>query len=217
MLNFPESTAFGKRIPKNSFYKHLSIDRKLETLFIQEIESITWAYKLAPDTINITTGKFVKEIQVIEIKLKMQDISKRLLEFIDREIPYHILFILKYDLVTQFRISYKEESKAIANRFKVDTMYHTDWVSEDQINISIDGLTFDAVYENFIEQISAGDVNLQEADSLKDAVETSKEKKKTEIQIERIKNKINTEKQFNRQLEYKHKLKELQHQLKTLK
>lgn len=216
MIQFPESTVFGRKIPKKSFYKNLGVDRRLEELFVQEIQSITWAYKLAPDTINISEGAEVKEIQVIEILLKKRGINKRVLEFLDREIPYHILFVLKYGQESQLWISYKEMSKSKGNRFKVDSLFHTEWIETDKISIALNGLNFDSVYESFIQQISDGEINVLEADTLKEAVELSKEKKKIMYQIDKVNNKMKTEKQFNRQLEYKHTLIELQRKLESL-
>ena len=40
--------------------------------------------------------------------------------------------------------------------FKVDRYYSTDWLDEDDLPVHLEGLTLDAVYENFVRQI-AGD------------------------------------------------------------
>ena len=40
MFGLPESTYFGKLVPKNKFYDKLTINKKLERSFIDQINSI---------------------------------------------------------------------------------------------------------------------------------------------------------------------------------
>lgn len=71
-------------------------------------------------------------------------------------IPYHILFILTCDGKAQAWIGYKEAAASGSNAFKVSRYYHTDWMPEDELHLSIDGLNMDAIYESLVRQI-AGD------------------------------------------------------------
>ena len=90
---FPKSTEFNKRIPKTKFYEHIELGRKIKDSFVQNIESIIWANKIAPSTVNISAGEKVMEIQVFRIILKQSDFNKDVLKTIDEQIPYHILSI----------------------------------------------------------------------------------------------------------------------------
>ena len=96
MLDLPKSTVFGKRIPKQKFYDNLSVTPQLKRVFVEQINLIIWQYKIAPTTINISEGASVKEIEVIAIRLNQLELDKRVLPLIDKEIPYHILFLLEY-------------------------------------------------------------------------------------------------------------------------
>lgn len=200
MIEFPKSTFYNKRVPKQKFYSKLSVSGNLEKLFIKEIDSIIWKYKLSLDTLNISTGTYVTEIELFEIALKEQSISQNILEFIDREIPYHLVFILKYKDLGQICISFKEHSKNRHGKFKVDSFYKTDWMNYDELSLEIEGLDLDKVYENFLIQVSDGNLDVEKDSNLKEAIEKAKEKEKLNAYIKRLEKKIKNEKQFKNQI-----------------
>ena len=68
MIEFPKSTFYNKRVPKQKFYSKLRITGNLEKLFIKEIDSIIWKYKLSSETLNISVGTYVTEIELFEIE-----------------------------------------------------------------------------------------------------------------------------------------------------
>ena len=93
---FPQTTEFGKRIPKQKFYENMDVSPALKRVFVEQIKLIHWRNKLAVSTMNIAPGKTVTEIEVIEIKLASPQLNEAVLRQIDKEIPYHILFILSF-------------------------------------------------------------------------------------------------------------------------
>ena len=96
MFGLPESTYFGKLVPKNKFYDKLTIDKKLERSFIDQINSIRWAHKLFADTLNVEKGSIVEEVEVFLIKLKTSELDLNVLRQMDRQLHYHLIFILVY-------------------------------------------------------------------------------------------------------------------------
>ena len=207
MFGLPESTYFGKLVPKTKFYDKLSIDRKLERSFIDQIASIRWVHKLSADTLNVEQGGIVQEVEVFLIKLKTTEIDLNILRQMDRQLHYHLIFLLEYEGEYQLWTGYKEES--VNTAFKVGNYYHTDWVTEDAFSLAIDGLNMDTVYENLVRQI-AGNVLAQEnAESLKETVERQAAREKLEKEIAKLRAKVRKEKQFNRQVELNAQLKQL--------
>ena len=207
MFGLPESTYFGKLVPKNKFYDKLTIDKKLERSFIDQINSIRWAHKLSADTLNVEKGATVEEVEVFLIKLKTSELDLNVLRQMDKQLHYHLIFILEYEEQYQIWTGYKEESTNTA--FKVGNYYHTDWVTEETFSLRIDGLNMDTIYENLVRQI-AGDTLAQEnSESLKETVERQATREKLEKDIEKLRAKIRKEKQFNRQVELNKQLKQL--------
>ena len=214
MLDFPSSTVFNKWVPKKKFYENLSISSRIEKQIVTEIESVYWTHKLSPETLNVSPGTRVTEIEVFEVNLKEQQVSNNLIATIDREIPYHLVFVLRYEGRAQLMISYKEESKSREDKFKVDSYYRTDWIDYNKVALSIEGLDLDRIYENFISQIAGDDLNLEKAEDIRDAVMISKERDRLETYITKLEAKIRKEKQFNFQLELNQELRKAKEKLK---
>ena len=215
MLGLPRSTEYGKRIPKQKFYDNISISQDLKRVFAEQIAAIFWSNKISPDTLNVAAGYTVDEIEVFTVKLNQISLDTRVLQQIDKQIPYHIVFVLKYKDRLQAWIGYKEAAASGSNAFKVSRYYHTDWMPEDELHLSIDGLNMDAVYESLVRQIAGDKLLTDSGESLKESVERDEKKKQLEKQIAALENKMKKEKQLNRQMEMNAELKKLRKERET--
>lgn len=212
---FPATTEFNRKIPKQKFYENISITSALKRVFVEHINGIFWSNKIAPATVNIAAGSVVSEIEVFLIKMNVPNVTESLLKQIDREIPYHILFIAEYEEKYQAWIGYKEQSAG--DTFKVSGYYHTEWLEEDDLPIKIEGLDLDLVYENFVRQIAGGQLmKSAPAEALKTSVEREKKRQELEKKISALQKKISKEKQFNSQVEMNGELKMLKKELEEI-
>ena len=208
MLNFPKSTEFNKRIPKQKFYENIAVTPAMKRAFLEQLKIIYWRYKIATTTLNLAAGEQVPEIEVFEVRLSAPKLDESVLRQIDREIPYHILFLLEYEGRQQAVIGYKEAA-AGKTAVKGDRYYSTDWLDEDDLPVHLDGFTLDAVYENFVRQI-AGDVLVEEnGTTLKESIEQQKQREQLEKQIVALEAKIRKEKQPKKKYELAQKLQKL--------
>ena len=108
MIGLPKSTEFNKRIPKQKFYDNLSVMPALKKAFTEQIKIIYWRNKIAATTLNLAAGEQVTEIEVFEVRLSAPELDESVLRQIDREIPYHTLFLLEYEGKYRAVIGYKE-------------------------------------------------------------------------------------------------------------
>ena len=216
MINLPKSTEFNKRIPKQKFYEKLNVTPALKRSFIDQIQTVIWRNKIAESTINIAPGKTVTEIEIFEIQLNSSELDTDVLKLIDKEIPYHIVFILSFDGKYQAWTAYKEEAASGNSAFKVDTYYHTEWLEEEKLPLKADGLDIDRVYENFVRQIAGDALKNVNDESLKESVEREKRREQLKKQIAVLETKIRKEKQFNKQVEMNGQLKRLKKELEGL-
>ena len=216
MLGFPASTEFNKKIPKQKFYDNLDISPALRRVFVDQIRLVYWRNKLAASTLNIATGEAVTEIEVFEVRLNDPQLDEAVLKQIDKEIPYHILFVLTCNGKAQAWIGYKEAASSGSNAFKVSRYYHTDWMPEDELHLHIDGLNMDAVYESLVRQIAGDKLQTDSGESLKESVERDERKKQLEKQIAALKNKMRKEKQLNRRMEMNAELMNFRKNLEVL-
>lgn len=213
MLGLPQSTEFNKRIPKQKFYEHITVSPALKKSFVDQIRMIYWRNKVAATTVNLAPGTIVDEVEVFEIKLNSASLDEAVLRQIDREISYHIIFLLEYEGKLQAWTAYKEKTPTANAVFKVGKYYHTEWMTEAELPIRIDGLNLDAVYENFVRQIAGDALKADSGESLKASVERDEKKKQLEKQIAALENKMRREKQLNRQMEMNVELKKLRKEL----
>ena len=217
MLGFPVSTEFNKRIPKQKFYDNLDVSPTLRRVFVDQIRLVYWRNKLAASTLNIAAGEVVSEVEVFEVRLNEPKLDEAVLKQIDKEIPYHILFILTCDGKAQAWIGYKEAAASGSSAFKVNRYYHTDWMPEDELQLRIDGLNIDTVYESLVRQIAGDKLQADSGESLKESVERDEKKKQLEKQIATLESKMRKEKQLNRRIEMNAEFKKLQRELGGMK
>lgn len=217
MINWPKTTEFNKRIPKQKFYENLDISPALKRVFVEQVKGIYWANKIAPSTTNLAPGETVDEIEVFRVQLSSNVLDDAFLRQIDKQIPYHILFILEYDEKVQAWIGYKEATESGQNAFKVTAYYHTDWMPEDVLSLRMEGLNMDTVYENFVRQLmpSAG-VECAECSveqTLKEAVEQDERRRKLQKEIETLERKARTENQPKKKYELVQRIRKLKDDL----
>lgn len=218
MIGLPKSTEFNRRIPKQKFYENISVSPTLKRVFIDQIKVIYWRNKVAATTMNLAAGATVTELEVFEIKLNGQQLDEAVLRQIDKEIPYHILFLLEYDGKYQAWTAYKEAAASGSNAFKVGTYYHTDWLPETELPLKVEGLSVDKVYENFVWQIAGDALRSEEGktESLKESVERDNRRQELEKQIAALQTKVRKEKQLNKQVQLNAELKKLRKELEEL-
>ena len=209
MLGLPKSTEFNRRIPKQKFYENLSVTPSLKRIFVDQIKVIYWRNKIAATTMNLAAGETVAEIEVFEVRLASPQLDVSVLKQIDKEIPYHILFLLEHEGKYQAWTAYKEMAALGSGAFKVGTYYHTDWLPEQDLPLKVDGLNTDAVYENFVRQIAGDALQADRAESLKESVERDARRQELQKQITALQAKVRKEKQLN-------KLKKLKKDLEAL-
>lgn len=215
MLGLPKSTEFNRRIPKQKFYENLTVSPALKRSFVEQIRGIWWCNKIASTTMNLAAGDVVTEIEVFEVCLSAPQLNEAVLRQIDKEIPYHILFLLEYEGKYQAWTAYKETAGSGANAFKVGRYYHTDWMEESTLPLKLDGLNTDQVYENFVRQI-AGQTLSVAGKTLKESVELAARRQELQKQIAALQIKVRREKQLNKQVQLNMKLKELKKNLEAI-
>ena len=216
MLGLPKSTEFNRRIPKQKFYENLTVSPALKRVFVKQIRVIWWRNKIAPATMNLAAGEAVTEIEVFEVCLSAPQLDEAVLRQIDKEIPYHILFLLEYEGKYQAWTAYKEATGSGTNAFKVGSYHHTDWMEEAALPLKLDGLNTDKVYENFVRQIAGEALTSGAGETLKESVERDTRRQELQKQIVALQVKVHRERQLNKQVQLNAELKRLKKELEEL-
>lgn len=203
IFNLPSEALANKFIPKSKFFEKAQVSTKVQQEFVNEIARITWAYKLAESTINITGTKKIEELQIINIKLKNKSIPKNALKVIDKAIPFAILYTFEFENNFAYGITTKENAE--------QRYFFSEWNQE--LTFDFSGNTIEHIYQKIIELFIHNKTGLTVKNQNFEEL-LVKEKKITILKKEIIalQKKIRTEKQFNKQVAYnkvlKSKLKE---------
>lgn len=141
MLTFPSKATVGRIMPKEVFYKRLTLSSELREKFVTDVKRIVLEYKLAPDTLNVKKDGEISEILVLSIDQKNQDMDYRLVEAIARQNAHKLLFLLKFQDQGQLALYYSK-------------LYKTGWMPLSDHKLDARGLNLDKIWEGFIEQIA---------------------------------------------------------------
>lgn len=198
-LKFPRTTIVGKPVPKNAFYKHLEVNAKMKQHFVDDVDSIHWLYKLAPSTINVEDGKLVHEVVVFSAALKSKDCPDDVFLFIDQNMPRHVVFILEYDNRYKVLLNYKEWKDGQNGPFRIIKTFVTEWLTDNQLLLTLEGQNMDALYESIAGQVSG--FGTKKAEDTKRIVELEGLIDKAKRDVESIQKRIRNERQLNRQMD----------------
>lgn len=199
-MKFPERAYFGRRVPKKAFTSKLALDSPVRRSLTEDVERIEWTWSLKEATLNLPAGQDVTEIEVFTVRLKQATFDNRLLRALDRQIPYHLLYLMEYAGKMQAWISYKETAAA-NEAFRVGQYYHTDWLEPEALPLAIEGATLDDVYEHFVRHVAGGALRQRvPEETLQTSVETATRIAALDKQLADVKRKIRKEKQFNRKV-----------------
>lgn len=219
MINLPSSTFVGKVVPKEKFYSKCAVNTATKNLFVKYVEQIVWQNKLTAQTMAAEKGLLVNEIDVFEVKMKSFDCPRKLFEFIDQNLHHHNVFVLTYDDKAKLFVNFKEKEKDESFLESFETPWKP--IAEPAFNLS--GSNMDEIYESIVRSAatdyviaSPSSLSLPKGEteqpkpSLKDYIIQSKQNAKIQAQIEKLEKKLANEKQFNRQVEIRAEIRNLE-------
>ena len=150
LFNLPIRTKVGRVIPKNAFDEYTNTKQKKE--FTDYIQRITWTNKLSKDTINLD-GRDVQEIQVFKVELKLKTDITKVLEIINKAIPYHIVFWVEFNNHAYITTAAKHPHPTNDNISVIDWTFTSDWFEKYKNNYVLNLIgSLDAVFKDLCVQ-----------------------------------------------------------------
>lgn len=206
LYKFPQQAKVDRLIPKNKFYEQGKANTKIEQLFVNQVENIRWAYKLASSTIHLQDQEDLKEIQIFRVKSRVEDLDVSILSFIDKLILTPIIFEVVYKDKVKVVATYKRLNQADKTKAVIGQYYASGWLEDaDRVELPL-YLKLADLYEHFIAQIlpitsgeDSGDDD--ESVSIELKLQKAQQLESLQKQLDKLKSKLRTEKQFNRKVE----------------
>lgn len=204
LYRWPANAAFGRTIPKTKFYEHGNVRTALREKFVDDIQRITWAYKLADDTIRLRGTTAVPEIQIFTIETKGEDVSDDVLTAIDRSVHFPIIF----EVASNDRLRTVAAQKALDGKVpKIGPYFTTDWQPSGAPRRPLPtALDLPSLYEAILTSLLP--VTTRVGETVSQATERLDHARKLEREIAALDKKLRTELQLNRKIELRKQIKE---------
>ena len=212
---WPAQAAVNRPVPKTKIYAHAKPTAALRALFVDQVESITWAYKLAPETINLPAKPDVPEIEVFEIALKLPDVRHSVLRCIDKAIPFPILFVLRHDGKSQPIAAYKRPSEATSGQWVLGDYHAAPWQPDDVPRHGLPvALDLQGLYEQLLRQHLP--VPARAGETLREQLDRLAQLQAKQAAAAKLQARLAQEKQFNRKVELNAQLRTIRGELQAL-
>lgn len=209
IFNLPLTAEISQIVPKNAFDAYTNANQKRQ--FADLIKRITWAYKLAPETVHIAVGQHIQEIQVFHIALKEQKPIPRVLEIIDKAIPYTLIFIVSNEERVYVSVSVKHPHQANPDNAVIDHTFSSPWFlkHENPYSILLEG-TLDDIIRHLCIQLSGVPISATSAaaSSLQNLVQYVQSLEKLQNEMQKLRSQIKNAESFKRKAELNIQLQE---------
>lgn len=215
LFAWPAKAAVSRPVAKAKIYAHARPSAALRALFVEQIESITWAYKLAPESINLPAMPNMPEIEVFEIALKLPDVSHSVLRCIDKAILFPILFVLRLDGKSRPIAAYKRPSEAASGQWVLGDYHAAPWQPDDLPRHGLPvALDLQGLYEQLLRQHLA--VPARPGESLRDQLDRLAQLQAKQAAAAKLETQLAQETQFNRKVEINAQLRTIRSELQVL-
>lgn len=215
LLNYHKDVIVDRVVPKTMFYKFMEVNPRMKVRFVNDVEKITWLYKLSASTLNVTSSDNLVEIDVFVATLKQQDCPTDLFTFIDTNMPHHIVFILEYDNSYMILLNYKDWADNTHTKFKITKSFASLWMDEERLSLEIQGQSLSRIYENFVAQVSG--IGEHKAGAMAEIVDLKKRIAAMEAELQNLQKKMRKEPQYDIQVKMNKQVKAKRHELDELK
>ena len=217
LYKFPSQAKVDRLIPKNKFYEQGKANTKIEQLFVDQVENIRWAYKLASSTIHLQDQEDLKEIQIFRVKSRVEDLDVSILSFIDKLILTPIIFEVVYQDKVKVVATYKRLNQADKTKAVIGQYYASGWLEDaDRVELPL-YLKLADLYEHFIAQILpialSQDQENDDSVSIELQLQKAQQLESLQKQLDKLKSKLRNEKQFNRKVELNQQINEVQNKI----
>lgn len=215
LFTYPPQAAVGRVLPKNKLYEHAKPGSAVRALFVSQVEQITWAYKLAPETVNLPAAPGVPEIEIFELTLKTSKLDASVLRCIDKAIPFPILFQLRFKERIQPIAAYKRPSDGDASQWVISGYLSAPWQSDARTRPPLPvALNLRGLYEQLLRPLMP--VPARAGESLREHVDRGTLLRGKQSEIDKLAARLGKEKQFNRKVELNAQLRTIRKELNHL-
>ena len=144
MLGLPSTTYVGRTMPKERFYRNLSVSAQLKEQFTHKVERFEIAHSIQPAHTNIPAGTQVAEVLVMQVELRQREVPGDVLSFIAGAIPNKLLFVCTYEGEACLAVQLKKLAVG-------------EWGPLEGLELDLRSDNMDAFWDSLASQVAYGD------------------------------------------------------------
>jgi hypothetical protein len=204
LFRWPPNAAFGRTVPKTKFYEHGNVRTALRDKFVDDIQRVTWAFKLAEDTTRLRSTTAVPEIQVFTVESKRADVSDDVLTAIDTAVRFPIIF----EVASNGRVRTVAAQKTLHGKIPmIGAYFATEWQPADAPRRPLPtALDLPGLYEAILTLILP--VETRSGETMSAAIDRLDRARKFQREIAALERTLRTEPQLNRKIELRRQLRD---------
>jgi hypothetical protein len=214
---YPSQAAVQRTVPKNRIYVFARAGDRLQSCFVDQVDEIRWADKLAPLTINLPAAAGVAEIQVFQVRLRGAELGDDVLAAIDRGVNFPVLFELQAGDGARIQpaAAYKRRDKADHSRQVIGKYLRGDWLPADAARSPLPAaLDLGGLYTALLRALIP--LSARAGEDLAAQLERLDRVRAKQREVERAEARLRRERQFNRKVTLNAALRELRRELAEL-
>ncbi len=203
MFGLPGSTEIRKPVHKKLLYQRFpdELSGEKKERFDADISRIIVTNEISENSVNTKATEDVSAIFVVQIELKTKDYNDRNIILVSKLFGQNLLLVLHYEEEYQLAIY---ETKLLKS----------DWKSEEDITLSMQGLDMKGVWNHLVTQVSG--ISPEGGNTLCEQIGIESEKEKLRKQIADLENKARKEAQSKKKFEIFQRIKEYQKKLEEI-
>lgn len=198
MYNLPANTEVNKALPKKAIFAKFGLKATQRDHFDEDISRLVISHEITTRSVPALATVDIQGIYVVTALLKRREFDHRNIELLTKLIPQKIVIALLLDEQVQFAIFHER-------------LFFSPWQPADEASLPLNGLSLDDVWQSFVTSI--GDIDIRDGNSLTEQIIVDEQQESLRKQIAALQNKLNKEKQFNKQREIYAEIKRLKSQL----
>ncbi|WP_433540394.1 DUF4391 domain-containing protein [Streptosporangium sandarakinum] len=208
LYRWPAAAKFGRVIPKTKFYEHATISTMVREKFVNEVQRITWAYKLADETIHLRGSSILPEIQVFTVDAKDNGVSETVLTAIDKAVPFPIIFEVNRGTGGYARTCMIAAHKQLESTPpRLSTYFATDWLPSDTPRAPLPpAIDLPGLYAGLLTPILP--FATRPGEKMSEVIDRMDQARKLEREIADLERRIRSEPQLNRKVELRRQLRD---------
>ncbi len=223
-LHLPEIAVVANRIDKKALYDNADLSANEKRWLKDDVEKITWEYRIANDTVNIRgyvdDSVDYSEIQVIGILLRTESHARNIADLMLRSMPYPLIIILSHDEKLMIVGAHVHINQNDRSRLTVEEPVRSKWLSVDDDMLEILDMSSPGpsdlrqLYIRFIDSLMR--LNISEERGFETVIEAADSKHVLDRlgiidqDIRKLTSELRNEDHFNRQVELNGRIKKLQ-------